>query len=310
MSKRKLAVTTLLMTAGLIAGAAGVASAHEGPHPAPAPAGGQAPSGTASDAVFFAATLNGRNEVPVAGGPAVGDKDGKAKAVVRIQGNQICFTSTYANLDAPTAGHIHAGAAGTNGAVKVAFFASPLPESVRAFTGCVGSDAATVEAIKANPESFYVNLHSAQFPGGAVRGQLRKLDKPVDLLAPLRGSLVGLMDGGQETPDLGDGDGRATGFARARGDKVDYAFTWSGIAPPTLGHIHAGKVGVAGDVAVPLFAAEGGLPASVTGIAGTVEANPDVVRGIARRPGDFYFNLHNAEFGKGAVRGQLFRAAS
>jgi len=315
MRKRPLVLATLAITTAAVAGITGIAtmaSAHgsgsgHGTAPAPAPAGG-APA-SAANAEFFTADLNGRNEVPVAGGPAVGDQDGKARTIVRIQGNQLCFTSEFKRIAPLTAGHIHAGAAGVNGAVKVAFFGSPLPGSLRAFTGCVTVDAATADAIKADPGAHYVNLHSGEFPGGAVRGQLRKINGAADLLAPLRGRLVGLMDGAQETPTLGDADGRATGFVRASGGEIDYAFTWSGIGGPTKGHLHAGKVGVAGSIAADLFASDAGLPASLTGVAGSVEASRDVIRGINDRPGNFYLNLHNAEFPGGAVRGQLFRAS-
>jgi hypothetical protein len=313
MSKRPLALATLTLTAGLmLAGTATAAYAHEGNHgtsPTTKPANQTAqanPTGPV-DTAFFVAEANGANEVPVAGGPAVGDKDGKARTIVRIQGNQISFTSEYTKIAAPTAGHIHAGVAGTNGGIKVGFFGSALPGNLRAVTGTVTSDAATIAAIKANPEAHYVNLHTAEFPGGAVRGQLRKLDKPVDLLAPLRGPLVSLLDGGQELPNFGDLDGRATGFARARKDKIDYALTWSGIAPPTIGHIHNARVGVAGPVVAELFKLDAGLPASVQGVAGTVDAAKNTVKNLARRPHEFYFNVHNAEFPGGAVRGQLFR---
>ncbi|HEU4422977.1 MAG TPA: CHRD domain-containing protein, partial [Pilimelia sp.] len=265
MIKRPLVLATLAMTAAAVAGISGIATTaaahgtghgtaptgHGTPASAPpgaatpvgagTPVGGATPVGAGTPAgggsgEFFVADLNGRNEVPVAGGPAVGDPDGKARATIRIQGDQLCFTVEYKRIAPLTAGHIHAGAAGVNGGIKVGFVASSLPGSLRAFTGCVSGDAAALDAIKANPGDHYVNLHSGEFPGGAVRGQLRKLDGAADLLAPLRGRLVGLMDGGQETPALGDADGRATGFVRAGQGQVDYAFTWSGIGAPTKGH--------------------------------------------------------------------------
>jgi len=312
MSKRPLVLATLAVSAGLVlaGAAASVASAHNDPAAPTTPVAGTAPAATPAtpaNAAFFVADLNGANEVPVAGGPAVGDKDGKARTIVRIVGEQICFTSEYSKIAPPSAGHIHAGATGANGGVKVGFFAGALPASLRAVTGCVTSDAATVAAIKANPELHYVNLHTAEFPGGAVRGQLRKLDGAADLLAPLRGPLVSLLDGGQELPNVGDPDGRATGFARARHDKIDFALTWSGIAPPTVGHLHNAKIGVAGPVAAELFKADAGLPASILGVAGTVDAPQNTVNNLAKRPHEFYFNLHNSEFPGGALRGQLFR---
>ena len=152
----------------------------------------------------------------------------------------------------------------------------------------------------------------AEFPGGAVRGQLHAVSHAVDLNAFLRGGpLAAVLDGTQEVPAaggpaVGDQDGHATSFVRPNGDKVEFSFTWNGIGAPTNGHLHAGAVGANGAVAVPLFAAPAGLPASVSGIAGTVPVKGDLSRQIRRHPADFYANLHTAEFPGGAVRGQLF----
>ena len=39
---------------------------------------------------------------------------------------------------------------------------------------CVAVEPDTLKAIVAAPEGYYVNVHSAAFPKGAVRGQLSK----------------------------------------------------------------------------------------------------------------------------------------
>ncbi|GAA2412978.1 CHRD domain-containing protein [Nonomuraea africana] len=57
------------------------------------------------------------------------------------------------------------------------------------------------------------------------------------------------------------------------------------------------------DLAV--FAAPGGLPAGVTGAAGSATASPSVAKGIERNPKNWYTKLHTATFPDGAVRGQL-----
>jgi hypothetical protein len=36
--------------------------------------------------------------------------------------------------------------------------------------------AAIVAGIKRNPAAYYVNVHNAKYPGGALRGQLRRDD--------------------------------------------------------------------------------------------------------------------------------------
>jgi hypothetical protein len=303
-----LAAAALLGTAGALT-LAQMAQAHNDPSPPPTPA----PAG--GSATFLVAALNGRNEVPVAGGPAVGDPDGQAVEVLRIQGNQISFAVKWKNIAAPTASHVHAGASGTNGAVQVPFFGAGLPAGLEAATGSVTvTDQALLDKLKANPGGFYVNLHTADFPGGAVRGQLHAVTHPVDLNAVLRGGpLASLLGGDQEVPApgavVGDPDGHATAFVGAHDNRVDFSVTWSGLGAPTNGHIHQGVVGTNGPVSVPLFAAPGGLPASVNGIAGVVTGvSPDLVHRIRTNPAGWYANLHTADFPGGAVRGQLFPA--
>jgi CHRD domain len=279
---------------------------------APAPAAANGP------AVFLAADLTGSNEVPVTGGPKVGDPDGHAVEVLRVQGDTVSFAVAWRGIAAPTQSHVHEGATGVNGAVKVPLFGSALPDTVAAATGSVTvSDHALLDRLTANPEAFYANLHTAEFPGGAVRGQLHKLDHAVDLGRVLAfGSLTSLGSGDQEVPvaggpAVGDPKGRAGSFIWTDGGRVDYSFSWSGFSAPTLGHIHRGAAGSNGAVVVPLFSATAGLPASVTGIAGTVQGiDPKLTADIAAHPEDFYTNLHTAGFPGGAVRGQLFHTGS
>ena len=275
--------------------------------------GAPAPASGTGDATFLVGVLVGRNEVPVAGGPAVGDPDGQAVEVIRIKGNQVSYAVKWKGIGAPTASHLHAGATGSNGAVQVPFFGSALPDTLDAATGTVTvADQALLDKLKTDPGGFYANLHTAEFPGGAVRGQLHAVSHAVDLNAFLRGGpLAAVLDGTQEVPvaggpAVGDLDGHATSFVRPYGDKVEFSFTWNGIGAPTNGHLHSGAVGGNGPVAVPLFAAPAGLPASVSGIAGTVPVKGDLSRQLRRHPADFYANLHTAEFPGGAVRGQVF----
>lgn len=273
------------------------------------PAGGQE--------TFFVANLTGAEEVPGTDGKAVGDKDGKATAYVRIKGNQMAFSIKWEKIAAPSAAHIHQGAKGANGAVVVPFFASPLPDGATATTGSVAvADQGLLDRIVNNPGNWYFNLHTGEFPGGAVRGQLTKLDKPVDLNAVLKtgkpeGTFTVNASGAQEVPNkdnkpINDQDGAAVTAIRPWGNCVDYAFSWKGVAPPTLGHVHKAPAGQNGDVVAPLWAADKGLPQSVTGLSGTVEGiKPEIVAEMSANPAGFYTNVHTAEFPGGAVRGQL-----
>jgi hypothetical protein len=236
------------------------------------------------------------------------DTDGRGSALFRIRGNQVCWALSWSNIAAPFVGHIHLAPAGVNGPVVVPFFNGTLPDTVNAATGCTTSTAENVAAIIANPAGYYANLHNVDFPGGAIRAQLRVVRHDQDLLARYHsGKLLGLLDGGQEIPGPGDVDGRASTFFRISRTQVSYSILFGGIAPPTAGHIHAARTGAAGPIVVPLFAAPTGLPTAITGIAGVVPVTPELSRQISRDPGGFYSNLHNAEFPAGAIRSQLFQ---
>ncbi|MDF5752091.1 CHRD domain-containing protein [Spongiactinospora sp. TRM90649] len=270
----------------------------------------------ASADAYFAATLSGRNEVPVKGGPAVGDRDGRAVALFRLHGNKVSYAIRWRNVAAPTAFHIHRGKAGSNGDVKLGFFGEALPGSARAVTGTVSADPALLARIRQNPANWYANLHTGEFPGGAVRAQLHRI-RPTGLTALLgtgsKTSFAADATGAQEVPapgqKVGDRDGRARWLLWINGGRANYATVWNRIGAPTNAHVHRGKAGVNGPVVLDFFAAAKGLPASITGIAGTVPIKADIAAGIRRAPKNWYTNLHTGEFPGGAVRGALHRVS-
>lgn len=118
------------------------------------------------------ATLSGANEVPAAGGAT-------GTASVRLNQGQrrVCFTLTATGLNGSpvSAAHIHRGAAGATGPPVVDLSQVSALDSGAAASGCVtGVDAALIKEIRRAPAKFYVNIHTAEFPGGALRGQLTK----------------------------------------------------------------------------------------------------------------------------------------
>ncbi len=115
----------------------------------------------------IATTLNGASEVP---GPGDADGTGMFEARVNPGQGQVCYTLTAAMIDAATMAHIHRGAAGAAGPVVVGLTAPANGSSEACAT--VTRDLA-MELIQ-TPEAFYVNVHNAAFPAGAVRGQLAK----------------------------------------------------------------------------------------------------------------------------------------
>ena len=114
-----------------------------------------------------AVTLTGAAEVP---GPGDSNGSGTVKLTVNPDKGEVCYELTVANMQEATAAHIHEGAAGTEGPVTVGLDA---PKTGTA-KGCKSADAALMSAIVENPANYYVNVHNAEFPKGAVRGQLTK----------------------------------------------------------------------------------------------------------------------------------------
>lgn len=113
--------------------------------------------------VKLGATLSGANE------PAGGDTDGAGTFVVEIdaEAGDFCYTVTSSKIAAPNAAHIHTGAAGANGAPVITIDPKGDDE-------CLAVEPDVLKPIVANPAGYYVNLHTADFPGGAIRGQLEK----------------------------------------------------------------------------------------------------------------------------------------
>jgi hypothetical protein len=112
------------------------------------------------------ATLSGAEAVP-----QPGDSTGTGTSTVVLGEGQVCYTLNVTGLASPpTAAHIHKGDAGKAGPIVVPF---KTPENGSA-TGCIQSTPEVISGIRQNPGGYYVNVHTAQHPDGAIRGQLSK----------------------------------------------------------------------------------------------------------------------------------------
>jgi hypothetical protein len=267
-----------------------------------------APGAAASGgrATLLAASLTGVQEVP---GP--GDPDGSGRALVRLAGDQACFLLKWSRITAPVAAHIHVGRRGVPGGIVVGFFMGQLPDTLNAVAGCAAADPAVVDAIVADPRGYYVNIHTGDFPGGAIRGQLHRA-RDIDLDVP--DQLTARLLGGNEVPPA-DPDGRGRAFVDTGRTRVCFALLWSNIGAPIFAHIHSGVAGVNGPVVVPFFdvpeaagSPPAALPAEITAVGGCVSVqDAALLRDIRRHPSAYYVNIHNVEFPGGAIRGQLRR---
>ncbi|MFG3259214.1 CHRD domain-containing protein [Streptomyces sp. NPDC048172] len=215
--KTRTRTKTLLLSATAVAAAAGIGAAvlptddgggggeaskshaAHGSHGSSGSLGALSGSDVSSrGATFFAGSLNGANEVPTPGGPAVGDKDGKALALMRVKGDKVSFAFSFRGIAAPTAGHVHQGVKGKNGDIKIPFFAKKVADGKTTVTGKVTvKDPQLLDALRTDPNGFYFNLHTGEFPGGAVRGQVHKLSTRADMNRMLSSSQAAVVRGAQ-----------------------------------------------------------------------------------------------------------------
>jgi hypothetical protein len=127
--------------------------------------------------VTLGASLHGTKEAPNPGDP---DGFGFARVTINLQTGDVCYRLSVANLDTPTASHIHEGGTGVSGPVVVPFEAP----STGLLANCTTADLDLLTAIVNNPSGYYVNVHTAAFPMGAIRGQLEPINYiPGDLQA-------------------------------------------------------------------------------------------------------------------------------
>ena len=113
------------------------------------------------------AKLTGAAEVP---GPGDPKGTGTVQVTLKPDTGEVCYELSVENIQEATAAHIHEGAADKEGPVKVSLDAPKVGTA----NGCKSADAALIKAIMQDPAGYYVNVHSAAFPKGAVRGQLSK----------------------------------------------------------------------------------------------------------------------------------------
>lgn len=233
----------------------------------------------------FKITLTGEAETPS------GDPVGTGAATVRMRPGQgqVCYRVAVTNLTPAIAAHIHRAPAGTSGNVVV-----PLhtPSASGQASGCTAAARSLVAAMLAKPANFYVNVHTKEFPGGAVRGQL------VGTSASSLGWSVALTLKGTTEPNA---SGSAVIRIRRDDGLVCYRLHAENVTLPTVGaHIHRGTAGVSGPVVVPFTP-----PGADGNSSGCTQSTGALIDDIIANPAGYYVNVHTKEHPGGAIRSQL-----
>ena len=254
----------------------------------PAPAGGCPKTllTAAAGGTTLQAAMTGETENP-AGDPVA---TGTATIRLRAGQGQVCYRINAANLPTPAvASHIHRAAAGAVGPVVV-----PLatPNAAGQAAGCAAAPRTVVKAILAAPASFYVNVHTSGFPGGAIRGQLSGTS------TASFGTVLNLQLKGTSEPNAS-----GTAIVRIRKDAatICYRLHVENVTLPTVAaHIHRGGAGVNGPVVFPMNA-----PGADGNASGCAAADATLIDEILANQAGFYVNVHTKEHPAGAIRAQL-----
>ncbi|MCC6229526.1 MAG: CHRD domain-containing protein [Phycisphaerales bacterium] len=218
--------------------------------------------------------LTGTQEVP----PNASGADGCGSFVIDPVNNKITYRIVVTNLSsAETAAHIHGPAGpGVNAGVIAALPAGPVKSGVITYPQALEADIIAGR--------IYVNVHTTNFPGGEVRGQIV--------------THVASIDGAQEVPANGS-NGR--GFGLFMYDNVantlDYYIAYAGLsAAETAAHIHGfARIGVNAGIKHTLPA--GNLKVGTWNFTDADEES--LWNGMT------YVNIHSTNIPGGEIRGQI-----
>jgi uncharacterized protein (TIGR03437 family) len=287
----------------------------------------------------FLALMQAQNEVPAITDTSNGNvlilMHGTLDASGNVTSGSVDFDvqTKFSGPVTVTGLHIHNAAAGVAGPIVIPTDVNGTDKSVTVdSTGRVriqkqvqfpssNVSVATIMDLLQNPQNYYVNIHTTDHPGGAMRGQLVPADATV---------VGGLMSTANEVPPTNvTGSGNATVIVfRGQGPNNTvplaaalFNLDYSGFAPGTIFtgfHIHNGTAGTNGPVIIN------------TGLSGTNTVTVDstgggnlnflvpmspldsnfatevgTVNSLFSTPQNQYINIHTTQFPGGVMRDQM-----
>ncbi len=290
----------------------------------------------------FRAVLLPSNEVPAATADTTATGSGTVWLHIikdssgNITSGSVDFSADY-NFGVAvtiTGMHIHQGAASVAGPVVISSglggtdtvaVAAPGTGSIfeqTPFGGASAVPVATVQGILANPAGYYLNIHTTDNPGGAMRGQLLEASYSVRM---------GILDTASELTTayrLGSAaiDSNASGVVSvqvilandASGNPasaqvvMDTNFANFKAGDTIVGyHIHKGAAGTGGPVIISSGLTSVSTSTGSGNLHYAVDLDPTDAPGLAAaadligNPGGYYVNIHTPAYPGGEIRGQL-----
>lgn len=239
--------------------------------------------------IRITAALNAAQEVPTPTGDVSGARGAFTGTVTRSGADAVLsWRLEFSGLTGPAgAAHVHLAPAGQPGGVAVPL-CGPCQSPA---TGTANLSPSVLAALESG--GAYANVHTAANGPGEIRGQIG-----------VTASVATKLNARQEVPKPKGSANRARGSFTAAVTKTGstgtlaWRLTFSKLTGRAVGaHVHIGRRGKAGPVAVPLC---GPCRSGARGNA-TVEANVLA----ALEAGRAYVNVHTARNAAGEIRGQI-----
>lgn len=212
---------------------------------------------------------------------------GLAKVTLDTTSGQLMVESEFLKRGNITASHIHTGAVGSSGGVLVALNA--------AVKGSFSITSAAASSMLNG--TTYLNVHTALFPAGELRGQVLFAHSGIAvLLGQQQSSSVASSASGIGSVQIDDTAGTVTVSA----------LSFTGLQNATAIHIHGpAAAGANANVKCPIASgAAGTISTSYSSFQCPGTWNSSELEGL--RSGKYYFNVHTSQNPSGAIRGQIF----
>jgi hypothetical protein len=248
-----------------------------------------AAGGPQATSIKVQTALNAAQEVPAPTGDVDGARGTFTATLTKSAGGATMrWRLSFSGLTGPAAAaHVHLARTGQPGPVAV-----PLCGPCSSPASGTASVSGAALAALANGGA-YVNVHTATNGAGEIRGQVG-----------VTANVTTALNARQERPRPQGNVARARGTFTATVTKsgttgnLAWRLRFSGLTGPAVAaHVHIGKRGVAGPVAVPLCG-----PCR-NGARGTARLNARALKAL--EAGRAYVNVHTATNQAGEIRGQV-----